>query len=438
MKVVVANSHVGMQATELLKYDGQEIIISGAVHKVRKLGALLFIVIRTGKSLIQCTLVLQHLSIPAETYQEGNYVTITGICHKEENAPNGAEIELKSIKVLSQPAVKLPFSIGGRNLGINLDTNLDYRPISLRHIKQRAIFSIQSSIVQLFLEGLGAIDFVKIHTPKLVFAGAEGGANVFKVDYFDRVMFLAQSPQFYKQMMVGVFGKVMEVGPVFRAESHETSRHLNEYTSMDIEMGPIDSFEDIMDVETYILNYIFDRLPSLCPSELEVLKVNVPKVGDIPVMKMAQVLEIVSKEHKVRDSGDLDAKSEQIISQYVYDNTGSEFLFVTHYPTAKRPMYAMEDPIDPTVTLSFDLLFRGLEVTTGGQRIHNYEMQVEKMKRLGYNPVNFSSYLQIHRYGMPPHGGFGLGLERLTMQLLGLGSIKEASLFPRTISRIFP
>ena len=217
--------------------------------------------------------------------------------------------------------------------------------------------------------------------------------------------------------MVGVFGRVFEVGPVFRAEPHETARHLNEYTSMDLEMGPILGFEEIMEVETYLLKYLFARLPKLCAAELELLEVSLPQVGDIPVMRMSEALEIISQHHQVSDRGDLDAKSEQLVCQRVY---------------------AMEDPYDPTVTLSFDLLFRGLEITTGGQRIHDYHMQVEKLRRFGHNLEEFESYLQIHKYGMPPHGGLGLGLERLTMQLLKLASVKEAVLFPRTMSRVTP
>ena len=193
-----------------------------------------------------------------------------------------------------------------------------------------------------------------------------------------------------------------------------------------------------MEVETYLLNSIFTQLPQLCSAELELLEVSLPQIGDIPVIRMSEALKIISQKHKVRDSGDLDAKSEQLICQYIFEQTGSEFVFITHYPTAKRPVYAMEDPTDQAITLSFDLLFRGLEITTGGQRIHDYNMQVEKFKRFGYNPKEFESYLQIHKHGMPPHGGLGLGLERLTMQLLNLASVKEAVLFPRTMSRVTP
>lgn len=438
MKKVVSNSHLAIDAAEISKLDGQKICIAGMVHKIRRFGGLCFVVIRDGKALVQCKVEPNNAQISSEAYAEGNCIRATGICHKEERAPHGAEIEIESIEVLSRPACELPFSINRKFLDVNLDTNLDHRPISLRHPRQRAIFAIQSAIGQLFREGLIQIGFTEIHTSKLVFAGAEGGANVFAIDYFGRKVFLAQSPQFYKQMMVGVFGRVFEVGPVFRAEPHETARHLNEYTSMDFEMGPIGSFEEIMEVETFLLSHIFNRLPQVCSAELNLLEISIPAVGNIPVIRMSEALEIIRQKHQTPDDGDLDAKGEQILCQHILDQTDSEFVFVTHYPTKKRPVYAMEDPADASVTLSFDLLFRGLEVTTGGQRIHDYAMQVEKMKRFGYNPNGFESYLQIHKYGMPPHGGLGLGLERLTMQLLKLSSIKEACLFPRTMSRVEP
>lgn len=438
MKTISANAHVNPTGQQLMLYDGQRLTISGAVHKVRRLGKLYFIIIRDGTSLIQCKLETINLSIPSESYAEGAYVAVTGICRKHEHALHGAEIELESINVLSSPAEELPFNINYKNLETSLDTNLDYRPISLRHPKQRAIFLIQSSLGQLFRESLGQIGFTEIHTPKLVFTGAEGGANVFKIDYFGKQLFLAQSPQFYKQMMVGVFGRVFEIGPVFRAEPHETARHLNEYTSMDLEMGPIVGFEEIMAIETYFLNYLFNKLPQLCSAELELLGVSIPNICTIPVIRFTEALEIICQKGWVKDDNDLDAEGERLICQHVFEQTGSELVFVTHYPTAARPVYAMEDPVDPMVTLSFDLLFRGLEITTGGQRIHDYHLQVEKLKRFGYSPEKFQSYLQIHKYGMPPHGGLGLGLERLTMQLLKLTSVKEAVLFPRTKNRITP
>jgi nondiscriminating aspartyl-tRNA synthetase len=438
MNTISAIQQEKIGASTLVALTGQRITINGAVHKIRGFGGLQFIIIRDGQSMIQCKIEPGNLVISPEDYSEGNYISVTGMCRKEPRAPHGAEIEVETIKILSRPAAEMPFSVNQKLFEASIDTNLNFRPISLRHPRQRAIFAIQSAISMLFREGLGKIGFTEIHTPKLVFAGAEGGANVFRVEYFNKKLFLAQSPQFYKQMMVGVFGKVMEVGPVFRAEPHETSRHLNEYTSMDLEMGPIASFEDVMGVETYLLQYIFANLPAHCEEELKLLAVSVPQINKIPAIRLSEALEIISKKYKPEDRNDLDPRGEQLICQHFLKEAGTEFVFVTHYPTAKRPVYVMEDLENPEVTLSFDLLFRGLEVTTGGQRIHDYATQVEKMERFGYNPNEFESYLQIHKYGMPPHGGLGLGLERLTMQLLKLSSIKEACIFPRTMTRVTP
>lgn len=438
MEKIRGNAQEQMSPKKLRDMAGEAATVQGAVHRVRKVGGLHFVLLRAGKHIFQCVIETEKSSISPEQYGEGMYVSVKGPIRLEERAPNGVEISIEQLEVLSAPVAQPPFSINKKSLDISLGTNLDFRPISLRHPKQQAIFRVQATIARLFREALRSADFTEIFTPKIVFAGAEGGSNVFSVKYFDRTVFLAQSPQFYKQMMTGVHGRVFEVGPVFRAEPHETSRHLNEYISMDFEMGMIDSFEDIMRMETYVLGMIFESLKVICEEELQLLGATIPDVKEIPVIKLSDAIDIVSKNHVPSERGDLDAESEQLLCKHIRKETGSEMVFVTHYPTAKRPVYTMEDPEDNTRTLSFDLLYRGLEITTGGQRIHEYNMQVEKMRRFGYNPDDFESYLQIHKFGMPPHGGLGLGLERITMQLLGLSSAKEASLFPRTINRVTP
>ena len=240
--------------------------------------------------------------------------------------------------------------------------------------------------------------------------------------------------------MVGVYERVFEVGPVFRAEKHDTSRHLNEYVSMDFEMGFIDSFKDIMEMETYVLKYIFDLLKKDYAPELELLHANMPEITEIPTIKFMDAKDlIINKFHKkITDFRDFEPEEEQLIGQWAKKEYGSDFIFVTHYPSEKRPFYAMDDPEDPKYTLSFDLLFRGVEITTGGQRIHDYDMQVKKMRERGLNPDDFESYLMLHKYGAPPHGGLGLGLERLTMNLLGFKNVRYASMFPRDINRVTP
>lgn len=288
-----------------------------------------------------------------------------------------------------------------------------------------------------FLHGEG---FTEIHSPKIVKVGAEGGANIFKLDYFGQKAFLAQSPQFYKQTMVGVFDRVFEVGPVFRAEKHATTRHLNEYTSLDFEMGYIDSFADVMEMETAMLQHVMAVLKSEYAPQLELLSVELPKVESIPQVTFVRAKEMVAEKYnrKIRDPHDLEPEEEQLIGQLFKEEYGADFVFVTHYPTKKRPFYAMDDPEDPKHTLSFDLLLRGMEVTTGGQRIHDYDMQIAKMERLHMDVADFESYLMAHKNGLPPHGGLGIGLERLTMKLIGESNIREATLFPRDINRLIP
>ena len=310
----------------------------------------------------------------------------------------------------------------------------------MRDLRERAIFKIQEGIVRGFRDYLFNQGFTEIRTPKIVQAGAEGGANIFKLDYFGQKAYLAQSPQFYKQMMVGVYERVFEVGPVYRAEKHNTTRHLNEYTGIDFEMGFIDSFYDVMSVETGALQYTFDLLKNEYSNYLKSLKVELPDVSQIPQVRFVEAKEMAAKKYnrKIRDPYDLEPEEEINISRLFKEEYNSDFVFITHYPSKKRPFYAMDDPENPKFTLSFDLLFRGMEITTGGQRIHDYQMQVNKMKSRDMDPEDFKSYLSIFKYGMPPHGGLGIGLERLTMKLLDMNNIRYASLFPRDMNRLDP
>ncbi len=291
-----------------------------------------------------------------------------------------------------------------------------------------------------FREYLQQQEFTEIHSPKIVSSGAEGGSNIFRLDYFGRKAYLAQSPQFYKQMMVGAYERVFEAGPVFRAEKHSTVRHLNEYTSMDFEMGFIDSFEDIMDMEQAMLKYTMKLLREKYAAELARLEVKLPSADNIPRVTFARAKELVSEKYgrRIRDPFDLEPEEERLIGELFREEYDSDFVFVTHYPSKKRPFYAMDDPADPRYTLSFDLLLRGLEITTGGQRIHDYEEQKAKMLAKGMDPEDFRDYLMIHKYGMPPHGGLGIGLERLLMMLTGKTNVRQCVLFPRDQSRLEP
>ena len=422
------------------EYEGKEIRMNGAVHTIRHMGEVAFVILRKSRGLVQCVYEAGITDFDIRELKEESAVEVMGVVKAEERAPQGFEIRLKEIRVLSRPAEPLPLAVSKWKLNTSLETKLSLRPISLRNVRERAKFKIQEGIVRGFRDYLLSRDFTEIRTPKIVARGAEGGSNVFKLEYFNKKAELGQSPQFYKQTMVGVYDRVFEAAPVFRAEKHNTTRHLNEYTSLDVEMGYIDSFRDVMDMETGMLQYVMKLLEQDYKKELDMLGVTLPEVGRIPAVRFDQAKELVSRKYdrKIRNPYDLEPEEELLIGRYFQEEYGSDFVFVTHYPSKKRPFYAMDDPADPRFTLSFDLLFRGLEVTTGGQRIHDYREITAKMEKRGMDPEDIASYLMIFKYGVPPHGGLGIGLERLTMRLLDEQNVREASLFPRDVTRLEP
>lgn len=422
------------------EYEGKEIRMNGAVHTIRHMGEVAFVILRKSRGLVQCVYEAGITDFDIRELKEESAVEVMGVVKAEERAPQGFEIRLKEIRVLSRPAEPLPLAVSKWKLNTSLETKLSLRPISLRNVRERAKFKIQEGIVRGFRDYLLSRDFTEIRTPKIVARGAEGGSNVFKLEYFNKKAELGQSPQFYKQTMVDVYDRVFEAAPVFRAEKHNTTRHLNEYTSLDFEMGYIDSFRDVMDMETGMLQYVMKLLEQDYKKELDMLGVTLPEVGRIPAVRFDQAKELVSRKYdrKIRNPYDLEPEEELLIGRYFQEEYGSDFVFVTHYPSKKRPFYAMDDPADPRFTLSFDLLFRGLEVTTGGQRIHDYREITAKMEKRGMDPEDIASYLMIFKYGMPPHGGLGIGLERLTMRLLDEQNVREASLFPRDVTRLEP
>ena len=422
------------------EYEGKEIRMNGAVHTIRHMGEVAFVILRKSRGLVQCVYEAGGTNFDIRDLKEESAVEVMGVVKAEERAPQGFEIRLKEIRVLSQPAEPLPLAVSKWKLNTSLETKLSLRPISLRNVRERAKFKIQEGIVRGFRDYLLSQGFTEIRTPKIVARGAEGGSNVFKLEYFNKKAELGQSPQFYKQTMVGVYDRVFEAAPVFRAEKHNTTRHLNEYTSLDFEMGYIDSFRDVMDMETGMLQYVMRLLEQEYKKELDMLGVTLPEVGRIPAVRFDQAKELVSRKYdrKIRNPYDLEPEEELLIGRYFQEEYGSDFVFVTHYPSKKRPFYAMDDPEDPKFTLSFDLMFRGLEVTTGGQRIHDYREITDKMEKRGMDPEDIASYLMIFKYGMPPHGGLGIGLERLTMRLLDEQNVREASMFPRDVTRLEP
>lgn len=427
---------------EILKgdYVGKTVKVNGSVHTIRDMGDVSFIVLRKKEGLVQCVFEEGKSGFSLKDIKEESAVVAEGTVVEEKRAPFGFEIHLKGLEVLSSPAKVMPVPISKWKLDTSLETKLNLRPVTLRNIRERAIFKIQEGLCRAFRDYLFSQGFTEIHTPKIGAKGAEGGSNIFKLDYFNKKAILEQSPQFYKQTMVGVFDRVFEVGPVFRAEKHNTKRHLNEYTSMDFEMGYIDSFEDIMAMETGYLQYAMKLLSENYKKELGILEIRLPKVDKIPSVRFDEAKRLVSEKYnrQIKNPYDLEPEEETLIGKYFKEEYDSDFVFVTHYPSKKRPFYAMDDPEDETFTLSFDLLFKGLEITTGGQRIHDYDTLVSKIERRNMTTEGMEHYLMIFLHGMPPHGGLGIGLERLTAMLAGEENVREATLFPRDLSRLEP
>ena len=419
---------------DLLKAEeGTTIILEGAVHSIRDMGEIAFVILRKREGLIQTVWEEGKTDMELSEIREGDYIHVTGQIKDEERAPHGKEVRLSTIRHLSHVSCPLPLPIDKWKLNTSLEAKLDRRSLSLRNIRERARFRIQEGIVRGFRDFLYEQGFTEIHTPKIGAKSAEGGANMFRLSYFHRPAVLQQSPQLYKQMMVGVFDRVFETGPVFRAEKHNTRRHLNEYTSLDFEMGYIHSFLDICAMETGFLQYTMNLLEKEYSKELKLLNITLPDVEKIPHVRFDEAKRLVSEKYnrKIRNPFDLEPEEEELIGKYFKEEYNADFVFVTHYPSKKRPFYAMDDPEDTRYTLSFDLLYHGLEITTGGQRIHDLSMLEEKIQEKGMTEEGLEQYLDAFRFGMPPHGGLGIGLERLTMQLLGEDNVREACLFPR-------
>ena len=419
---------------------GKTVRVNGAVHTIRDMGEVAFVILRKRDGLLQCVYEEETAGFDLKDLKEAATVEAEGILEKEERAPGGIEIRLTGMKILSLPDAPMPLPVAKWKLNTSLEAKLNMRSVSLRNIRERAKFKLQEGIVRGFRDFLYEQGFTEIHTPKIGAKSAEGGSNLFKLDYFHRPAVLQQSPQLYKQMMVGVFDRVFETGPVFRAEKHNTKRHLNEYTSLDFEMGYIDGFEDIMAMETGFLQYTMKLLETEYAKELKILGITLPKTDQIPTVRFDRAKELVAEKYdrKIRNPFDLEPEEESLIGRYFQEEYGADFVFVTHYPSKKRPFYAMDDPEDSRYTLSFDLLYHGLEITTGGQRIHDYRMLTEKIAARGMTEEGLEQYLDTFRYGMPPHGGLGIGLERLTMKLAGEDNVRETTLYPRDLSRLEP
>jgi nondiscriminating aspartyl-tRNA synthetase len=416
--------------------------MAGWLHRLRRMGGISFLVLRDGYGLFQAVLESGEALDQLDGLQPESVIGVRGLVVAEEQAPGGLELHDCQVSVITPVTDTLPFEINKKVLKPGLDVFLDYAPVGLRHPLKQATFRVLGGILAGFRDALADQGFTEIQTPKLVESATEGGANVFAVDYFERRAYLAQSPQLYKQTMVGVFERVFEVGPVFRAEPHSTTRHINQYTSLDAEMGFIRDHRDVMDLLTSVLRHILEGLGARYDRDLALLQAApLPTLeGTIPSIKFRDAQQLILDRfgEDCRNEPDLSPQHERWLCQWAQERFDSELLFVTHYPAVKRPFYTMPDPADPDHTNSFDLLFRGIEIVTGGQRVHRYDQLLEHLARWNLSSDPYAGYLQAFRYGMPPHGGFGMGAERLALTVTGASNLRETTLFPRDVKRLSP
>ena len=426
---------------EVGSHSGEKVRLAGWVHNVRRLGRVSFVVLRDASGMVQIVANKAESQQFADLLPE-SVVEIDGIVVAEPQAPGGYEIHQPQVTVLSPVSEALPSPINKPELEAHLDTYLNNASVCLRHPKKRATFRLSAGCMTGFRRYLDRHGFVEIASPKIVESATESGANVFALDYFGRPAYLAQSPQFYKQVMVGVFERVYEIAPVFRAEPHATVRHVNEYVSMDVEMGFIRDHHDVMDVVAGVITSIIHDLQEEYPRDLETLNVEIPLIpAHFPDIYFPDAQQLILDRYGAdcRGEPDLSPQHERWLGEWAREEYQSDFLFVTGYPMAKRPFYTHPNPQDPAYSNSFDLLFRGMELITGGQRLHRYKDYLAVLEEKGIADLQpFEGYLQAFRYGMPPHGGFAVGLERLVMQLINAQNLRETTLFPRDLNRLSP
>jgi nondiscriminating aspartyl-tRNA synthetase len=430
---------------DVAKNAGKEVEIQGWLHKKRLLGGLNFIVLRDRSGILQMVVDKPEETEKLRGMQLGTILSVKGKVVEEERAPGGAELHDVQITVDVPVELESPIEIDKplSHKPENLDTLFEYRPIGLRNLQETAIFKVQSAITRAIREYFYQNDFTEIRTPKILAAATEGGAEVFKFDYFGKEATLAQSPQFYKQIMVGIFERVFEIAPVYRAEPSATTRHMSEYISVDGELGFI-TIEDLKSTLSGLLNFVSDYIWEHNEAELKTLNAAKPTLtAEIPSLSMAEIHEKYTKETKTSTIGEKDLRpdEEKFICNYAKKNLGSEAVFVTDWPASEMKFYHKAQPNNPELADRIDLLFRGVEIVTGSMRENKYEVVKKQLiEQAGGDPEDpgFKPLLLAMQAGMPPHGGFGMGLERLTQKFLGLNNVKEASLFPRDINRLAP
>lgn len=420
---------------EIAAKENEEVFIKGRVANVRSLSNLTFIQVFDYTGTIQ---VVFEKNLEVKISEA---VEITGTVKKDERAKIGYEIQGKDLNILSACIDELPIDISKNELKLQLNTLLDERVLSLRHPKVRAIFKIYDLLLEGYEKVMREEGFTEIKTPKLLETASEGGANFFKVSYFEQSAYLAQSPQLYKQIMTGVFERVFEIGTVFRAEPHFTTRHMNEFTGLDAEMAMIKDMYEVTAMLTKVLGKVFDHINKNGKEFLELYNVEAPVVpAEIPHKKLSEIRTIIKEkfDYDIPETTDIDPEGERLACRYAKEEFDSDFIFITHYEWKDKPFYTMPNPEDETETLSYDLLYRGVEIASGSQRIHDYKMLKENIEKKKINPEGLEAYLNTFKYGLAPHGGWGLGADRIVQLILGLASVKEACLFPRDVKRLAP
>lgn len=430
-----------IRSVEMEAYVGQRVRLTGWLHHLRPIGGVTFLILRDGWGTVQAVSEDEAELAPLQGLNLESVIALEGMVAATPQAPGGVEIHRPQVRVITPVTELLPLPLNKRQLKAGLPTLLDHAVITNRHPARRAVYRLAAGVMAGFRQTLTARHFTEIQSPKLVASATESGANVFALNYFGGAAYLAQSPQFYKQIMVGVFSRVFEVGPVFRAEPHDTTRHTNEYVSLDVEFGFIEDHFTVMEMVQQVLAGILAQLTAHYQPELARLQTAVPQLPlTIPHLHFAAAKTMLAERHGPYEQaeGDLSPQEERWLGEWAQQAHGSDFLFVTGYPMGKRPFYTHPEPGNPAYSNSFDLLFRGTELITGGQRLHRYQDYLAALAQANLPVAPFAPYLETFRFGMPPHGGFAIGLERLLMQLLGLPNIRLATLFPRDQKRLMP
>lgn len=424
---------------------GERIKVVGWLHKKRLMGGLTFINLRDRRGLVQVLVEDKNEVEKLRGMQIGTVLSVNGKAVKDERAPGGAELHEPKLEIIVPVTEEPPIEIDKpiQHKSENLDTLFEYRALNVRNLQEQKIFQLRSVVNRCIREFLYDKEFVEIQTPKLLAEATEGGAEVFKLDYFDKEATLAQSPQFYKQIMVGAYERVFEIGPAFRAEPSATTRHMSELTMLDIEMGFVSGHDEVLDLVGEMTIQTLKKVYSEQAAELKSL--NAPQLvlsDKVPKFSVAEIHELYTKANKIDTTKekDLTPDEEKWICEYAKKKHGSELVYAIDFPVEAMKFYHQVNPEDDKTVLWGDLLFRGLEIATVPLREHRYEVLVKQMKAAGLDPAaaGFKYYLQAFKYGLPPHGGCGFGIDRFIEKIIGLSNVKEATIFPRDINRLTP